>query len=200
MRSFLIALAVLFVIQQSLASLSIVVSESMEDTLLVGDTMLVFRAAYGLRLPFASRPFAFRTPVRPGDIVLVVNPFEKADLVKRCVAVAGQTVELRAKTLFVDGVAEVPPPGVKHADPDTISYKDYGKKRDTMPLRAVPADSLILMGDNRDFSLDSRIIGPRPQADVIGRVTLVLWSMDPSMSWSTPLKKFRAERWFKRIN
>ena len=200
MRNFLLILLALFFIQQSVASLSIVISDSMEDTLFVGDTVLVSRTAYGFRLPFTAHPIAFAKPVARGDIVLAANPHEGPDLVKRCVAVGGQTVELRKKTLSVDGVAEIPPPGLKHADPDTIQFKDYGKKRDTMPVRTIPADSLFFMGDNRDYSLDSRVLGSLPETGVIGRVGLILWSIDPEVSWATPWKKFRSGRWFKRIN
>jgi len=200
MRNFLIALAALLFFQQCIANVSVIVSGSMEDTLLVGDVVLVNRVAYGLRLKRAKPPVAFRKPVKQGDIILAVSPAEKADLMKRCVAVGGQTVELRDKTLFIDGIAENPAPGVKHADPDTISYKDLGKKRDTMPPKTVPPDSMFLMGDNRDFSLDSRLLGPRPENEVIGKAVMILWSLDPKVSWSRPWEKFRSGRWFKKIN
>ena len=79
-------------------------SRSMEDSLLVGDLLLVDKLSYGLRLPFTTwRLPPLRGP-SPGDIVAFENPTDPTRvLVKRCIAVADQTVEVRNKAVYVDG-------------------------------------------------------------------------------------------------
>jgi|GEM_PF-6290339 signal peptidase I len=107
----LVALILLFVFVFANHS---VVSPSMEDTLKTGDTFIVLKSWYGLRLPLSDRVlFKFRDPA-PDDLVIFSYPLEPNQIhVKRCVAVDGQFVEVVSKKLFVDDV-EIPlAPGAK---------------------------------------------------------------------------------------
>ena len=131
---------------------------SMELTLLQGDRVLVSKVDY-----------RFTTP-QPGDIV-VFNPTTDVQIpyVKRVVAVAGETVELRAGRLYVNGQARefVGAHGATIAQSPEIHY----------PLR-VPDGSFFAMGDNREASSDSRSFGPQPYDRIIGKVTLRFWPLD----------------------
>jgi signal peptidase I len=78
---------------------------SMERTILPGDFLVVSKFIYGAKLPFVNvRLPGFRW-VKPGDIVVFIQPVTDENYVKRCVAVAGQTLEVRARILYIDSVA-----------------------------------------------------------------------------------------------
>ena len=96
---YIIILALIVMFQDVVARISMVASPSMEDTLLVGDAMMVLRYHYGLRLPFTDTViFEGHKPER-GDIILGVQPgHDGPDMVKRCVAVSGDTIEIRKKS------------------------------------------------------------------------------------------------------
>jgi signal peptidase I len=146
-------------------------SESMEDTLLVGDFLFANKLLYGPRIPFTDKHLpAIRDP-RPGDIVIFLPPGEdRQPWIKRCVAVAGQTVELRGTTLYVDGVPQ--------HEPYAKYIRGRGVYRHFGPFR-VPEGHIFLMGDNRDNSDDSRIWGPLPRDRVLAKAMFLYFSWDP---------------------
>ena len=80
-------------------------SESMRDTLLVGDFLFVTKFDYGPKVPFTHlRLPGLRRP-KPGDIIVFQYPVDPSqDFIKRCIATGGQTVEIRHKEVWVDGV------------------------------------------------------------------------------------------------
>jgi signal peptidase I len=128
-------------------TVSTVVGESMEPNLLGGDKLFLTKG--------------YRDPAR-GDIVVFkahdqMNRPE--DLVKRVIAIGGDTVEVRGDTAWVNGVQE-PDYGVVRATADVVRIA---------PL-TIPAGAVYVMGDNRPIALDSRDIGPVPLGSVIGRV------------------------------
>lgn len=174
---------------------------SMEDTLLIGDLLLVNKLVYGARTP-ESIPFtdirlkqyrlpSFRDP-QPGDVIVFRHPHDPgSDWIKRCIAVAGQTVEIRNKEVFVDGQSfrEIcDPPGLKFADPDTIErgkgyeavYPKHAGSRDNYGPVTVPEGTFFAMGDNRDRSYDSRHWGFVPLDHIIGEAIFVYWSTSSS--------------------
>jgi signal peptidase I len=169
----LIWAVVLFLIIRSLAFQAFrIPSESMEDTLLVGDFLFINKLTYGPRIPFThTRLPGFRDP-QPGDIIVFDFPRDPSqDYIKRCVAVEGQTVEIREKVLYVDGIPQ-DEPFVKHSNPRLRRGLDeYG------PIR-VPEGKLFMMGDNRDNSQDSRTWGLLDMAHVHGKAEIIYFSWD----------------------
>ncbi len=147
-------------------------SGSMEDTLLVGDFLFADKITFGARIPFTDgvRGPGLRKP-RPGDIVIFKSPRTGQTLIKRCVAVEGQIVEMREKKLYIDGRL-VYEPYVKHTRPYVDPYLDnYG------PVR-IPKDHIFCLGDNRDQSSDSRVFGPVPLKLVIAKADILYFSID----------------------
>jgi signal peptidase I len=127
-------------------------SSSMEPTLCAGDQVLVDKRVDGAEL-------------RRDDLVVVSSPEDGQLVVKRVVGLPGNRVAIRDALLFVDG-QRVNEPYVDH---DSIDALFYGPER-------VRADTLLVMGDNRATSVDSRDYGLVPYANVEGRVLMRWWS------------------------
>lgn len=145
-------------------------SSSMEETLLIGDHLFVNRFVFGPQTALERAVFPGR-PVRRGDIVIFRSPeTPELDLVKRCVGLAGDTIEVVDKELYVNGQRVNDATYTQHVDP----LED--RRRDTFGPIEVPPEHLFCMGDNRDRSYDSRYFGPVPLAHVKGRAAVVYWS------------------------
>jgi len=154
-------------------------SGSMEDTLLIGDHLLVNKFIYGTQLPFSDDPvLAIRQPDR-GDIIVFEFPedkdksyFKRRDFIKRVVGLPGDTIEIRNKNVFVNGERYITPEAV---------YKDgnlTAGPRDNMPPVTVPDDNYFVMGDNRDRSYDSRFWRFVDRSAIKGLAFIKYWSWD----------------------
>jgi signal peptidase I len=178
----------------------VVPSASMEPTILVGDHILVDRAAYHLSNPFTGSVWwPFGDP-RRGDVVVVMHPDDPSAMtVKRVVGLASETVEVRAERVLINGLPltepylpPLPLPGAHQEIADVMG--DWGPDR-------VPPGHVFVLGDNRDNSRDSRHWGSLPLDHVVGRVVRIYWSRtcvrDPltgELSWSGPIRWDRLDR------
>ena len=155
-------------------------SQSMEDTLLVGDHLFVNRFIYGpTRTALERKLLPFR-PVRRGDIVVFRSPETPTlDLVKRCVAVGGDTVRVADQQLYINGKKVNDASYALHKNSDAglgIFGDPRLAVRDNFGPFVVPAGHYFCMGDNRDNSYDSRFWGPLPAHLVKGRALFIYWS------------------------
>jgi signal peptidase I len=175
------ALAVAVVVKTFLIQPFYIPSESMLPTIEINDRVIVNKLAYRFGEP------------EPGDVVVVLNPAltdeqlqesipeavirsileavgvrsrPEVDLIKRVVAVEGQTVEVADGRLYIDGVPQEEP---YLLEPDI---------RGTFGPQVVPEGHVFLMGDNRNSSLDSRAFGPVPVEEIIGQAILRIWPLD----------------------
>ncbi len=176
----LTAVALALVIRTGVVQAFYIPSGSMEDTLLVGDYLLANKFVYGapVEIPFTTRHL-FRLPAlsepQPGDIVIFRSPVEPGkDLIKRCVAVGGQEVEIVDKVLYVDGERMGDPPQAKYTDPRT--YTGQMNPRDNFGPYVVPDDHFFMMGDNRDNSADSRYWRSVHRELIRGKAMSIYWS------------------------
>lgn len=194
-------------------------SGSMIPALLVGDWLFVNKLRYGPHIPFTDNRLPGYAEPRRGDVVVFVSPPQMDQphdptptLVKRAVAVGGDTVHMRRGVLYVDGIAQrqgygVPgsdafdsvdelfdwqkPVGLKAsrfgAAPSQPSHDEWG------PL-VVPPGHLFMMGDNRYNSKDSRYWGFVPRKNVRGRPMFVYYSYNADDS-DRPLPFITDIRW-----
>jgi signal peptidase I len=151
-------------------------SGSMKPTLQVGDHILVNKFIYGVKIPYLSTVvLPVKNPQR-GDIVVFKFPVDpRKDFIKRVIALPGDVVEIRDKTIFINARRVNHDFGV-FSDPRTIAGNL--KPRDNLGPITVPKDALFVMGDNRDESFDSRFWGFVPIRDVSGKAFIIYWSWD----------------------
>jgi signal peptidase I len=156
-------------------------SESMRDTLLVGDFLFVNKFEYGPKIPFTNvRLPGLRSP-QPGDVIVFQFPQDPSkDFIKRCVAAGGQTIEVKDKQVIVDGEPRDEPFAI-HTDPN-VRPAGYDFRDNFGPF-TVNAGELFMMGDNRDNSNDSRYWGTLDMDLVKGRAMFLYWSWDSERSW-----------------
>jgi signal peptidase I len=155
-------------------------SGSMEDTLLIGDHLFVNRFIYGPRATGAEGSLLPFRSVQRGDIVVFRSPENpNLDLVKRCIAVGGDTVQVVDAQLHINGKPVDDSSYAVHKNPES-GLSAYGdprlQLRDNYGPFTVPAGNYFCMGDNRDNSYDSRFWGPLPAHLVKGRALFIYWS------------------------
>jgi signal peptidase I len=138
-------------------------SGSMESTIEIGDRLFVEKVSY-----------YFAGPER-GDIVTFDDPIEDGRvLIKRCIAVGGQTVDLRSGKVVVDGIIIDEPYTL---DKPSLPLEPMRDVRIEYPY-TVPQGSIWVMGDNRTNSLDSRYFGPVSEEDITGKALFRFLPLD----------------------
>lgn len=166
---------------------------SMEDTLLIGDHLLVDKLSYAPPGPVSKYLLPY-TPVKRGDIIVFRFPVDiKQTFVKRVIGVPGDRIRIVNKQVWLNG-KPILEPYKYHKTFYLDSYRDNfpSEPNTSVSERAidmlgkhvvdgqvvVPPDCYFAMGDNRDGSLDSRYWGFVPRANIIGKPLLVYWSFD----------------------
>ena len=168
-----VALILALVIRTFVVQAFKIPSESMVKTLLVGDHLLASKFSYGIKIPFThTYIYKGEDPVK-GDIIIFEYPNDPSvDYIKRIVGVPGDTLEMRNKVLYRNGV-EVQEPYTQHSQPLIMI-----PGRDNWGPITVPADKFFALGDNRDDSADSRFWGFLDRNDIRGKAWRIYWSAD----------------------
>lgn len=167
-------------------------SESMEQTLLIGDYLLVDKLCYGGNSGW-NRVLPYRS-VRRGDIIVFHYPVNPAqDFVKRVVALPGDRLRLIDKVVYVNGIKQQEP-YVQYITALHNAYRDEFPRTEAPDLEVeakwwkemrklvedhqliIPEGNYFVLGDNRDDSKDSRYWGFVPRENIIGRPLLIYWS------------------------
>jgi signal peptidase I len=175
-ESIAIAVLLALVIRSYLVQAFKIPSGSMEDTLVIGDHLLVSKFIYGTKIPFAdTRVLTIRDP-RQGDVIVFEYPEDPSkDFIKRVIGVPGDVVEGKEKKVYVNGKLYENPHEV-HKEKDLIPKEM--NPRDTFGPVTVPADSYFVMGDNRDRSYDSRFWKFVRRDQIKGLAFIKYWSWD----------------------
>jgi signal peptidase I len=149
-------------------------SRSMVQTLLVGDHILVNKFIYGVKMPLLRNTIIPVTNPQRGDIVVFIYPNDRSkDFIKRVIGVGGDTIEIKNKKIFISGKEYSDSYGIYS---DNVIYPATMQPRDNFGPITVPKDSIFVMGDNRDESLDSRFWGFVNLKDVEGKAFIIYWS------------------------
>lgn len=175
-ESIAIAVLLALVIRTYLVQAFKIPSGSMEDTLAIGDHLLVSKFMYGTKIPFVdTRILTVRDP-RRGDVIVFEYPEDPSkDFIKRVIGVPGDVVEGKEKKVYVNGTLYENPHEV-HKEKDIIPKEM--NPRDTFGPFTVPAGSYFVMGDNRDRSYDSRFWKFVRRDQIKGLAFIKYWSWD----------------------
>jgi signal peptidase I len=171
-------------------------SESMENTLLIGDYLLVDKLRYG-----GGGPADFLMPYQPirrGDVIVFKYPVHPSEhFVKRVIGIPGDRLRLIDSRVYVNGVP-LNEPYVHHSGRQHDVFRDEFPQLDLpvpgleggwwLEMRklvvdgqlTVPPGDYFVLGDNRDDSLDSRYWGFVPRRNIVGRPLLIYWSVRDS--------------------
>ena len=175
-QSIVLALILALFIRAFIVQTYKIPSGSMEDTLAIGDHIVVNKFLYGVKIPFVDRKVAaIRDPAR-GDIVVFEFPEDPdKDFIKRVIGTPGDRVQMVNKHVYVNGNLYENPHEV-HKKQDQVP-KHVSPRDNTDPI-VVPPDSYFVMGDNRDLSYDSRFWGFVKRDKIKGRAIIKYWSWD----------------------
>jgi len=181
---FWVALAFLL-INGTIGQARVIPSGSMEDTLLIGDHLIMSRIGYDAGVPFTDWHVSLWRSPRRQQIVIFKPPFAPnlPDYVKRVIGLPGETVDIHDGAVWIDGKrlvenytigpTEPAPPGYVPRYPDAVVLH--------FPYK-VPADCYLVMGDNRSNSEDSRFWGCMPRKNLIGTPVIIYMSLEASQN------------------
>ncbi len=229
------ALAVALLIRAILIEPFRIPSGSMLPTLQIGDQIFVNKFIYGVHIPWANVvPFVIVRPPARGDVIVFENPITGQDYIKRVVGIPGDVIELKDDRVYLNGHVvpaqlaarqvevwdrpEDSPWRLQHPDlwKETLGGREHDILLDAEfrreaaprdPIR-VPPNSVFVMGDNRDNSLDSRfgLGGPRkvvfvPYGNIKGKAMIIWLSLSHGglLSDLTGGTGLRAERFFRQV-
>jgi signal peptidase I len=152
---------------------------SMENNLLIGDHLLVNKFVFSPAATPIERALLPVRDIRRGDVIVFKYPDEPdRDFIKRVIGLPGETIELRAKKVYVNG-QPLDEPYVHFLEPASEAQEvtSFDVRERYGPVR-VPEAHYFVMGDNRDNSQDSRYWGFLPRDYVKGRALMIYWSYE----------------------
>lgn len=191
-RGVIVFLSLMFVFRSAVADWYEVPTGSMQPTIQIGDRILVNKMAYDLRLPFSSVSLLKQADPQRGDIVVFVSEVADNRLVKRVIGVPGDVVAMQDNVLTLNGtrLAYQPDASIYESAITPVLQEQlaniahqvklaaYSTGRDSFAPVRVPEGHYLVLGDYRDNSADSRVIGFVPRNEIIGRASKVLYSLN----------------------
>src|SRR5271165_364248 len=176
---------VFLLINGAVGQARVIPSESMQNTLLIGDHLIMSRVGYDAGVPFTNWHVPlWRSPKRQ-QIIIFKPPFDttQPDYVKRVIGLPGETVDVHGGGVYIDGkrLEENYTIGRTEQARNDQLMLPFGKP---LPYK-IPENCYWAMGDNRENSQDSRYWGCVPRDDIIGTPVLIYMSLDaPRDAWN----------------
>jgi signal peptidase I len=176
---------------------------SMEDTLLIGDHLIVDKLSYAPGGSFTGKLLPY-SPIQRGDIIVFRYPIDtRQTFVKRAIGLPGDRLKILNKQLYLNGQPATEPYKY-HKTEYFDSYRDNFPSAPNAPVYkpglemlekhvvngevVVPDNHYFALGDNRDLSLDSRYWGFIPRENIVGKPLLIYWSYDaPTERLQSPM-------------
>lgn len=210
-KGFITFMLCMIVFRSAVADWNVVPTGSMQPTIRIGDRILVDKLAYDVRLPLTRVSLLHLADPQRGDTVVLDSRAANERLVKRVIGLPGDQVAMRGNALFINGhtarYATGSYAGI-HDDlrnPAHYEIERYGTMRHAIRLsdyRPSPASSFgpvqvppgqyLLLGDDRDNSMDSRYFGFFPRNEIVGRARHVVASLDPDHHYLPRGERFGA--------
>jgi signal peptidase I len=210
-KGFITFMLCMIVFRSAVADWNVVPTGSMQPTIRIGDRILVDKMAYDIRLPLTHISLLHLADPQRGDIVVLDSHAANERLVKRVVGMPGDIVAMRDNVLYVNGTAASygasDYAGI-HDDlqnPARYAIERYGAAHHAIRLSVnwpsprssfgpvkVPQGNYLLLGDDRDNSMDSRYFGFFPRTEIVGRSRYVAASLDPDHHYLPRPQRFGA--------
>jgi len=171
-------------INGTLGQARVIPSASMENTLLIGDHLIMSRLGYDAGIPFTNLHVPLWKNPKRQQIIIFKPPYDSSlpDYVKRVIGLPGETVDVHDGAVWIDGkkLEENYTIGRTEAPTRSQLIGDFAG----LPYK-VPENCYFVMGDNRENSLDSRYWGCVPRNDILGTPVLIYMSLDaPRDAWN----------------
>ena len=188
-RAFFVFLLLMSVFRSGIADWNVVPSGSMKPTIVEGDRILVNKLAYDVQVPFLYYSLKKLGDPKRGDIIVFDSKVADLRLVKRVIGLPGDAVEMIDNVLYINGQElqydllethqnqldeQEDLLGVMHI----VRLNRSGSRLSSFEQAEVPEGFYLALGDNRDNSSDSRVIGFVPRDEIIGRARKVVMSVD----------------------
>jgi signal peptidase I len=206
-KAFFPVILIVFVLRSFVVEPFRIPSGSMLPTLHIGDFILVNKFVYGIRLPVVDEKVVGISEPDRGEVMVFRFPHDESiNYIKRVVGLPGDQIEYKDKTLIINGEvmaqADAPDEILKNSDRNTDSIDHLeemlgdidhsilldSSKPSTNMRFSVPEGQYFVMGDNRDYSNDSRYWGFVPEENIIGKAFFIWFSWDSSdgggVDWS----------------
>jgi signal peptidase I len=203
---------VIIPVKSAIADFNWVPTGSMNPTIREGDLVFVNKIAYDLRIPLTMYRLVQWADPQPGDIVICFSPDNNIRLVKRIIGLPSDTIEMKNAQLFInnrpvsyskmdsnfsDQLTEKEQKQAlltlenlsNHPHPVMIFPSINGAKRNFQPI-TIPKNHYFVLGDNRDFSKDSRTFGFVERKAIVGKAKAVIVSFDITDKYQPRLKRF----------
>ena len=175
------ALLMAFLIMNFVIQAFKIPSGSMKNPLLIDDYLFVNKFIYGLKVPFTDvRVLKWHAPQR-GDIVVFKFPRDtRKDFIKRCIGLPGEQIEVRGKTVFINGAPLEESRYAIYTDPETSwpGAEAALRAARNLPPTVIPPGQYFMLGDNRDQSQDSRFWGPLEDRYIKGKALFRYWPLN----------------------
>ncbi|WP_426702328.1 signal peptidase I [Rhodanobacter sp. Col0626] len=210
-RGFIAFMLCMVVFRSAVADWNVVPTGSMQPTIRIGDRILVDKLAYDIRLPLTHLSLRHLADPQRGDIVVLDSQAAHERLVKRVIGLPGEEVAMRGNVLYIDDhVASYTADryiGIHDdlRDPAHYATERYGAMHHAIRLSdhrpspvsnfgpvKIPPGQYLLLGDDRDNSMDSRYFGFFPRTEIVGRAHYVVASLDPDRHYRPRGERFGA--------
>jgi signal peptidase I len=173
-------------INGTLGQARVIPSGSMEDTLLIGDHLIMSRIGYDAGIPFTNIHVPlWRNPKRQ-QIIIFKPPFDptQPDYVKRVIGLPGDELDVREGSVWLNGHRLKENYTLGPTEPAPPGQAPRGYEVTKFPYK-VPENCYFAMGDNRENSFDSRFWGCVPRKDILGTPVIIYMSLDaPKDAWN----------------
>jgi len=192
-KSLFIFIGLMLVFRSAVADWSDVPTGSMKPTIVEGDRIFVNKMAYDIRIPFTHISLIELAEPQTNDIIIFDSVVSDKRLVKRVIGVPGDKIAMKNNKLFINGQAvnyqksssKNNSTNYFHDEMETINGQAHHIRADNMASQlanfdevSVPTGHYLVLGDNRDNSADSRVIGFVPRSEIVGRSSIVAFSLD----------------------
>tara|TARA_R110001592_G_scaffold208442_9_gene459501 strand:- start:168 stop:830 length:663 start_codon:yes stop_codon:yes gene_type:complete len=188
-----IFIGLMLVFRSAVADWSDVPTDSMKPTIVEGDRIFINKMAYDIRLPFTHISLVTLSEPQTNDIIIFDSVVSDKRLVKRVIGVPGDTVTMRNNKLIInnqvisykkESTTNLPSNNYHdkietiNGQPHFIRTSKLASQLDNFNQVIVPTGQYLVLGDNRDNSADSRVIGLVPRKEIVGKSSQVAFSLD----------------------